>query len=195
MKKWVALLSLLTGTQAFAQDGIDSLTASRSQITLSGMKVLGSWGIVNLGAGAAGWAASHNNTRKYFYQMSTFWGAVNTGIAVLGFAGAKRKLNGQLREADNLKAQQTIEKTFLINGGLDFVYIGAGIYVNSRGNARNDAKLKGYGSSVIMHGVFLLLFDGVMYKLQKNNGDKIRSFMAKNSVTFTSSSIGVMHTF
>ncbi len=88
-----------------------------------------------------------------------------------------------------------IERTFLINGGIDFVYIGTGIYLKSRGNKRDDLKLKGYGSSVIMQGIFLLFFDATMYKLQRANGYKMKRFLEKNSVTFTGCKVRVMHSF
>ena len=81
----------------------------------------------------------------------------------------------------------------MINGGLDFVYIGTGLYLNNRGNKRDDDKLKGYGSSVIMQGIFLLIFDGTMYKIQRTNGNKLRNFLEKNPIIFTGNSIGIIH--
>lgn len=193
MQKLFFLLLITTCTQVFAQDSLNSFNYSRNNITKTGMKVLGSWGVANLGVGAIGWASANNKTDKYFYRMSTFWGAVNTGVAVLGFTGAKRNMKQQLNSTDNLKAQQTIERTFLINGGLDLAYIGTGIYLNGRGNKREDEKLKGYGSSMIMQGIFLLLFDGTMYTIQRTNGNKLRNFLEKNPITFTGNSIGIVY--
>ena len=109
MKKIFALLLILSCKHAFAQDSLNSFNYSRNNITKTGMKVLGSWGVANLGVGAIGWASANNKTNKYFYQMSTLWGAVNTGVAILGFTGAQRNMKQQLNGADNLKAQQAIE--------------------------------------------------------------------------------------
>ncbi|MEO8711071.1 MAG: hypothetical protein ABI405_03050 [Parafilimonas sp.] len=193
MKKIFILIMMLSYIHVFAQDSLSGFNYSRNHITITGMKVLGSWGIANIGIGAAGWASSHGGANKYFYQMSTIWGVANLGVSVLGFSGAKRNLTKQLNAADNLKAQQAIEKTFLINGSLDVLYVGAGIYLNSHGETRNNDQLKGYGSSVIMQGIFLLLFDGTMYKLQRTNGNKLRQFLEKNSISFTGNSIGIIH--
>ncbi len=135
------------------------------------MKVLACWGSANLTVGSIGWANSHG-TRKYFYQMNSMWGAVNTGLAVLGILNSEKKLHKHLTMSEDLKAQKRIEKTFLVNSGLDAAYTSAGLYLNIRGNKRNNAQLKGFGSSVIMQGIFLFLFDGIMYKLQKANGKK-----------------------
>jgi hypothetical protein len=195
MKNLLTLLLLLAFTRAMSQDSLAKYNYLRDQVTTSGMKVLGSWGLVNLGVGVAGWAGSKEGRSKYFYQMTTLWGAVNTGVAALGLAGITRNQKARLDKAGSLKAQQIIEKTFLINGGIDFVYIGAGIYLNSRGNKRDDVKQKGYGSAVIMQGVFLLLFDATMYKLQTTNGRKMRKFLDKNAISFSGNRAGITHSF
>src|SRR5207344_846385 len=89
-----------------AQDSLKDFNYSRNHITLTGMKVLGSWGVANLGAGAIGWAIYDGGANRSFYQMNTFWGVANAGIAILGFTGAKRNIGKQPGEAENLKAQQ-----------------------------------------------------------------------------------------
>ncbi|QEC66063.1 hypothetical protein FRZ67_01605 [Panacibacter ginsenosidivorans] len=193
MKQLFTLLLILLYVQVHAQDSLKNFNYSRNHITLTGMKVLGSWGIVNLGVGAAGWAGNDGGSDKYFHQMNTLWGAANAGIAVLGLTGAKRNLSKQPGVAENIQAQQSIEKTFLINGGLDFVYIGSGIFLNARGNSHNNAQLKGYGSSVIMQGVFLLLFDATMYSAQRTNGNKFRGFLEKSTVIFSGNKIGIVY--
>jgi len=193
MKQLFVLILILASTQVPAQDSLKNFNDSRNHITLTGMKVLGIWGAVNMGVGAAGWARSDGESHKYFYQMNTFWGVANAGIGLLGYMGAQRNLGKQLTAAESLKAQRDIEKTFLINGGLDFVYIGSGILLNIRGNSRDNAQLKGYGPSLIMQGVFLLLFDATMYNAQRTNGNKLRRFLEKNPITFTSNSIGIIY--
>lgn len=195
MKNLFTVILLLSFNQANSQDSLGNYNYFRNQINISGMKVLGSWGILNLGLGAAGWAGSKDGASKCFYQMSTFWGAVNTGLAVAGLTGAKRNLKNLPDKNGSLKAQRIIEKTFLINGGLDFIYIAGGIYLKGRGNKRDDVKLNGYGSSVVMQGVFLLLFDATMYKLQRKNGHKIKEFLEKNAISFTGTNVGIMHSF
>jgi hypothetical protein len=194
MKKLFTLILILTCTRLFAQDTLKSFNYSRNHITKTGMEVLGGWGLANIGVGAVGWANSQGGQNKYFYQMTTIWGAANLGISFLGFTGSERDLKKQMTVGENLKAQQNIEKTFLINGGLDFVYIGAGIVLKNRGDNRDDAQLKGYGPSIIMQGAFLLLFDATMYHAQRTNGNKLRRFLEKNPVTFTGNKIGIIYT-
>ncbi len=192
MKKFFTLFLIAISFTAFAQDSLKTYNYTRNSITKTGMEVLGSWAIVNIGAGAVGWADSKGGSNKYFYQMNTIWGAANLGAAILGFTSTQKNKNKVLTPTESLVAQQKIEKTFLINGGLDVVYISAGIFLNNRGNTRNSAKLRGYGSSIIIQGVFLLLFDGTMYSAQRSHGNKLRNFLVKNPITFNGKSVGMI---
>jgi len=175
---------------SYGQDSLKYFAQNRNNITANGMKVLGSWAITNIGVGAAGWANSQGGSNKYFYQMTTIWGAVNLGAAILGYTNVQKHKDDIISSGQNLNEQRKIENTFLINAGLDVVYIGAGAYLLHRGNANGFDELKGYGSSVIIEGVFLLLFDGTMYSSQKANGNKLWRFLEKNPVTFNGSAIG-----
>jgi len=191
MKKIFASFLLLLTSHCYAQDSLKTFNYSRNNITATGMKVLGSWAVANIGAGAAGWANSKGGQNKYFYQMTAIWGAANLGIAIMGYTGSKNNTGKQLTAAESLKAQQKIEQLFLINGGLDLAYIGTGIILKNRGNNRNSAQLKGYGASLIIQGAFLLLFDGTMYSTHRSNGSKLRRFLEKNPVGFTGKGIGI----
>lgn len=156
------------------------------------MEVLASWGVANTAIGAIGWANSRRGSNKYFYQMTFLWGVVNSGIAALGYVNTQKERNRQLNAAETLQAQKSIENTFLINGGLDIVYIGAGVYLKHRGNTNDSDELKGYGSSIIMQGIFLLIFDGTMYHAEHSNGTRLRNFLIKNPVTFNGKRIGMV---
>lgn len=188
MKKWLTVALLLVYTCAFAQDSLKVFNTSRYQTTKTGMAVLGGWAVANIGVGVAGWANSKGGQNKYFYQMTAIWGAADLGAAILGYTGNK---NNSLNAAESLKAQQKIEKIFLINGGLDLVYIGTGVFLNHRGSINGSAQLKGYGSALIPQGIFLLLFDGTMYATHRSDGNKLRRFLAKNPIGFNGREIGI----
>ena len=192
MKKIFTLILISVCADAFAQDSLKFFNYCRNHITTTGMEVLGSWAIVNIGVGAAGWANSEGGTNKYFYQMNVLWNTANIGAAILGFTGAQKNNNRQLNPAENLKEQQNIEKIFLINGGLDIAYIGTGLYLEHRGNSINSDQLRGYGSSIILQGAFLLLFDGTMYNAQRHSGNKLRRFLEKNPITFDGRKVGII---
>jgi hypothetical protein len=193
MRKILLLLLIAVCSRAFAQDSLKNFNYSRYRITTTGMEVLGSWAIVNIGAGAAGWAASKGGSNKYFYQMDALWNVANLGAAILGYTGVQENRNKQLNPAESLKAQQKMEKVFLINGGLDVAYIGTGIFLQHRGDSRNSDRLRGYGSSIILQGAFLLLFDSSMYGAQTHSGNKLRHFLEKNPVSFDGRKVGIIY--
>lgn len=191
MKKVFTLILICSCCTAFAQDSLQYYNQKRYAITATGMKVLGGWGAANAVGGGIGWATSSGQT-KYFHQMNTIWGAINCGVAALGYTGAQKGKGVPMTAEESLKAQKKMEKIFLVNGVLDLAYVGGGIYLNQRGNNKNDDKLKGYGSSIIMQGAFLLLFDSIMFGNHKSNGNKMRTFLAKNPVTFDGNRVGML---
>ena len=174
-------------------DSLKIFNNARYRTTKTGMEVLGSWGLANIGVGVAGWTSSAGGDNKYFYQMTTIWGAANFGAAILGFTGNKNKT---LNKTGSLNAQKKIERIFLINAGLDVAYIGTGLILQSKGNngkSSNPAQLRGYGSSIIMQGAFLLLFDSTMYGAERFNGNKLRRFLQKNPITFNGKTVGLIY--
>ena len=193
MKNVFTVILILACCGASAQDSLKSFNYSRNRITTTGMTVLGSWAVANIGIGAVGWANSAGGSNKYFYQMDVLWNMVNLGAAIQGFTGAQKNKNKLFTATESLKEQQKIEKIFLINGGLDLVYIGTGLFLNHRGDISNSDQLKGYGSSIILQGAFLLFFDGTMYNAQRHNGSKLRRFLEKNPVTFDGRRVGLIY--
>jgi hypothetical protein len=192
MRRILVLILVVISFRSAAQDSLKMYNDTRNQITATGMKVLGSWGLANMAAGATGWAVSNGGQNRYFYQMTAIWGGINFAIATPGYINAKRQLGMALNSGESLSAQQKIEKIFLVNGALDVVYIGAGFYLDSRGSNNNNVQLKGYGTSVALQGAFLLLFDATMYRSQHGRGNKLRRFLEKNPVTFSGRQVGIL---
>ena len=191
MKKLLVLILLITCINAHAQDSLTYFNQSREHIKISGMKVLGSWAVANIAVGAIGNANTMGQT-KYFHQMNAIWNVVNLGAAVACYIGSKSNTDKAYTSEQSLKEQHKVEKIFLINGGLDLAYVGAGLYLNNRGNSNNDDKLKGYGSAIIFQGAFLLLFDATMYTAERHNGKKLVNFLKKNPLTFDGKRIGMV---
>ncbi|MEO8885181.1 MAG: hypothetical protein ABI367_03900 [Mucilaginibacter sp.] len=191
MKKLLAILLSVTCFGAYAQDSLGYYNQSREHIKLTGMKVLGSWAAGNI---AIGGISSFNTTgsTKYFHQMNAFWNLVNLGAATSGYLSSQKNKNKTLTADEVLMEQRKIEKIFLVNGALDVAYIGGGAYLNNRGINNNDDKLKGYGSSIILQGAFLLLFDATMYTSEKRNGKKLVQFLQTHPVNFDGHKIGMV---
>jgi hypothetical protein len=99
--------------------------------------------------------------------------------------------------SDNERAQLSIEKTYVLNFGLDLVYITGGFYLRERGNTetRPDSRdqYKGYGTSVILQGGFLLLMDGVMIALHHRNSNRLNDHLRRLELVSGADGLGVAY--
>lgn len=194
MKKILVLFLFLISINCVAQDSLQTLNFGRNHIKNTGMQVLGSWAIANIAVGGIGWASTKGKT-KYIHQMNAIWNVANLGAAILGYTSTINDKNKTYTPEESLKEQNKLEKIFLVNGGLDVIYIGAGIYLNHHGNMNNSDQSRGYGSAVILQGAFLLLFDATMYTSERRVGNRLRKFLMKNPITFDGQKVGMVITF
>jgi len=159
------------------------------------MEVLGAWGIVNMAAGGIGYFTAKDDEWRYFHEMNALWGVVNTGIAAMGLAGTKKEMAAQLTYRQSYERYLSNKKLYLINAGLDVLYIGTGIALDEYGqNTKNNSALfKGFGESFVVQGVFLLCFDNVMYASYLRNNSKWYQIMSE--IRVTGKGIGFVHPF
>lgn len=148
----------------------------RVRYSKNAMITLAGWSVANIvGSGIA--TDTRNKEMRYFHQMNVMWGGINLAIAGLGYWGANREKIDNPVLADVLKHQNRLEKTYLINLGLDVVYVGSGLLMNkTSNNQKNPEKFKGYGNSIMMQGGFLLLYDAIMYSIHRKHGKQLKGF-------------------
>lgn len=141
-----------------------------------GMAVLGIWSMHNISTGAIGWS-HEDGSSKYFNQMNVLWNTVNFGLALSGVFSSGSEWGYE-------KSLKT-EKLFLINAGLDLVYlgVGAGMLVRSNAVTKNSERLKGYGQSLLLQGGFLLVFDGAMFLILRNSRKNIAASGTRDGLT------------
>ncbi|SDE05475.1 DUF6992 family protein [Niabella drilacis] len=174
--KWLSVI-LLSCFYCFSQaqensiPNTEMLHQQRIETNRKGMWVLSGWGLANMGSGIIGALNTTNTEVKAFHTMNALWGVVNTGIGVLGLMRAKREKSLSFSDADKYRAYKNVKKLYLINGGLDVLYMGTGAFLKARAdNAKNPARNRGYGNSLIVQGAGLLLYDITMYlSHQKQN--------------------------
>lgn len=173
---WTA--SGVMGQQTFN----DSLARSRNEITRDAMLTLGGFAVVNIASGFAVASGTQGETR-YAWRMNAYWNFINLGVAGLGYWGLRNAMAKKYTLSENERAQISIEKTYAVNFGLDVAYIAGGFYLRARGNTETkpDARdqLKGYGSSIIFQGAFLLLMDGVMISLHHRNSNRLNEHLRR----------------
>ncbi|WP_206203764.1 DUF6992 family protein, partial [Thermococcus sp. M36] len=127
----------------------------------------------------------------YFFQMNTYWNVVNLAVAGVGLYTIKKEMNKKLTVAENYKKQNNLEKFLLFNTGLDATYLTTGLYLNERGKRLNNETTEGYGSSLILQGGFLLVFDIIQYLEHRQNGKKLNSLIDKISLGSTPNGAGL----
>jgi hypothetical protein len=139
-------------------------------INKSGMYFLGGWAVANMATGTYGWL-THQGDKKYFHQMNAAWNVVNLAIAGYALWDALNTDVFAFREDEIMQRHIRTENIFLINAGLDVLYMAAGAWLirASSGNEKRHDLLKGYGQSVILQGAFLFVFDLVKFGFQYNH--------------------------
>ncbi|MFB6231450.1 MAG: hypothetical protein ABEL04_09855 [Salinibacter sp.] len=123
------------------------------------------WGGANaLGGLALAWASSRSSTstRWHFGAMSAGWGVVNVGIAAGGLLAA----GAPPTEPDGLlAAERQFHDILLLNLGLNVGYsaVGTTMLGASYYGIDNVGRWRGFGTSLILQGVGLLVLDGIAF--------------------------------
>ena len=131
------------------------------------MWILGSWAAGNMLISGIAMGKTESSTR-YFHQMNVMWNTVNMGIAAFGLLSQAPEFTSHI--PDLVANHRKMENLYLINSGLDILYIAGGAYMvhRSGSSTKRPDMLKGYGQSVMLQGGFLLIFDTALWLIQRN---------------------------
>ncbi len=159
------------------------------------MQVLCSWGIANIADGGIGYFTAKQDEWKYFHEMNAVWGVVNTSIAAVSLRNGRREMTAKLNAQQSYEEYKATKKIYLINSGLDLVYIAVGLGLTKYGETTNNnpAIFTGFGRSIVLQGAFLFLFDGFMYTSHTRYDS--RWFRIMDEINLGSSTIGIRHNF
>ncbi|RYE23559.1 MAG: hypothetical protein EOP51_10180 [Sphingobacteriales bacterium] len=197
MKRLMLIFLSFLALQAHAQSlktSFEGLNDQRIKTDRNGMMVLGSWGAANVVAGVTGMIVADGQEARSFHTMNAIWGAVNLSIAGLSYAGARRDMNKQLDCDKMLHRYEATKRLYLLNAGLDVLYIGTGVTLNAYANEFNDAaRWRGYGKSIAVQGIALLLFDATMFSMHQKQ-DK-NWYKLLQGVCVTGNGIGYRYSF
>jgi hypothetical protein len=177
------------------QNEINPYLIKRQQIGKSGMIAYTSWSSLNLAAGVTCWASLQNEA-KYFGQMNVVWSLINLGIAIPGLIGSNKKIAANTSLGRLIQQQYSSEATYLINGGLDFLYIGTGAFLRAiaDNHPKSQYQLLGYGDAFLLNGAFLLFFDFIQYFRHRHQRVHAKNLFL-DRLTISDNGIGVKYTF
>jgi hypothetical protein len=138
-------------------------------INQNAMLVLGSWATANILIGTYG-NFKTTGTTKYFHQFNVMWNLVNLGIASFGYFNSTSKKTSNQTQSQIIKDYNSLQNFLMLNAGLDIAYIIAGFYLKERAaKSKRTQLLNGYGSSLILQGAFLLIFDVSLFFIHNHN--------------------------
>jgi hypothetical protein len=185
--------------QTAANDSIqlplpEAVAMERINITRNYMTALGAWGLVNVVQGSIS-ATNTVGPEHYFHQMSSYFNAVNMGIAAVGFLGIKKQLLKTNTLASEIREQQKIQKILLINSALDVGYFGIGLLMRKSGINNSNAKIQGYGGSIMLQGAFLLAYDLLQFGAHRKNGKRLGQKFGIWTLGPTPSGMGLAYRF
>lgn len=172
----------------------EAVAMERINITRNYMTALGAWGLVNVVQGSIS-ATNTVGPEHFFHQMSAYFNAVNIGIAAVGFLGIKKQLLKTNTLASELREQQKIQKILLINSGLDIGYFGIGLLMRNSGIRNQNAKIQGYGGSIMLQGAFLLAYDLLQFGAHRKNGKKLGKKLGIWTLGPTTTGMGLAYRF
>ena len=121
------------------------------------------WGLASIVSGLS-LQRSRSSFWKQFGLQAAMWGAIDAALAVFGLNTANKKEErlalGELTDVDEQKEARNFFRILFVNTFLDIGYVASGIWVMQRFKARADRR--GAGMGIIVQGLWLFLFDGVM---------------------------------
>jgi len=164
MKKYLCLLLfLLLSAGANAQSNtLATFNLHQSEVLKTGMFVLGGWALLNIIIGSFRLMKATRN-KRFFFQMNIYWNIVNILIAsgALYFLLTANAANYNL--AQSIELHGWYKKVLYLNIGLDVAYIMLGIWLQERARySPKTEQLQGWGQSVVLQGLFLLILDIVL---------------------------------
>jgi hypothetical protein len=160
---------------------LQNFNKERAQIDKHLMIGLGSWATSNFVVSGIGWATVPKSEAYYFHQMNVLWNTVNIALAVPGYLKAKNDVR-TLTLSETNKAQRKTQNIFLINTGLDVVYISSGFLLrnSAQSNLSNKDRFNGFGNALFLQGGFLFIFDLTAYAIHKCHGNKFLNKLEKS---------------
>lgn len=188
-------IGMLTRTTAQTYS-LDDINQTRTQYTRNGMITFTTWTGLNLIGGTVGYFTTEGELQRFF-EMNVFFNAINAAIAVPGMISAFRAKRTGLDFQQTVKEVNNTKIAYLVNGVLDISYITAGFWLREAGqnptrSESQQTQFKGFGSSLIMQGSFLLIYDFIAYGFHTANGKKLNEYWDKITVSpFTSAGMGI----
>jgi hypothetical protein len=140
------------------------------QVVLHGTNILAGWSVANIATSGV-WLAlgSDDAYTKDYHLMNLGWNTVNASIAYWSWISSSKFTSKTTIE--QLRYLKRVEQAYLVNVGLDLIYISGGWWM--RQQIHHQLDLKAMGDAVILNGAFLMAYDLAMFAWLRNSNSPI----------------------
>ncbi|MFN8344816.1 MAG: hypothetical protein U0X91_07430 [Spirosomataceae bacterium] len=180
MAVWTAL-----SLQAQTSVPLQEITQRQAKQQRISTWTLAGWSAANIAVSGAALGQTQGSTR-YFHEMNLYWNAVNVGIAGLGLLSLRKKSPSPTLSSV-VKEHYTLQKSLLLNTGLDAAYVTGGIWLLDKAKTETDPgrynRFRGFGHAVVIQGGFLLVFDLTNYLLLRSDNTRLHRLLDKIDVS------------
>lgn len=176
------------------RDSVATYNFQRIKKNFKGKQALVDWGLANVAVGGIGCIAAKQEEWKGFHAMNAGWGVLNIcgGIVGLGKVRKQSHMKPDYQQAYNLYLHD--KRHYLFSACFDVVCIAGGVLLSKNAdNLPNPQLMQGFGRSITIQGIGLLLFDNIMYGVQIENDSKWVRIM--DEIRFTGGGVGFNYTF
>jgi hypothetical protein len=181
MVGWVSI-SLQAQTQSAAT--LQEITQRQAHLQRVSTWTLAGWSVANLAVSGIAMGQAQGST-KYFHEMNLYWNAVNVGIAGMGLLSLRKK-HASPTVSSAVKEHYTLQKSLLLNTGLDFAYVTSGFWLMDKSKTEIDPirnnRFRGFGQAVVVQGGFLLVFDLTNYFIHRSDNPRLHRLLDQVSL-------------
>lgn len=191
------VLLLLTITLYAQQDTLNLLQINENRIELNRVHayVLGGWAMLNLIIGGYLTYVLYDGEPESFHHMNASWGLINLGVALVMLYNVNHSNTDTYDLVVSIHKHFQTQKLMMLNLGLDVTYTLAGVLLREHGktNAKFSYVLKGFGRSLVLQGLFLLVLDATFYTLYSSQNADLYQLL--QGVSLSANSVGLIIRF
>lgn len=190
MKSVIASLGLIMAIVSSIQAQSDTvvlqnIAQKQFKLQRTSTRVLAGWSVANLTLSGIALGQA-NGSNKYFHEMNLYWNVINVGIAGMGLLGL-RKINKAPTVSSVVKEHYTLQKSLLLNTGLDMAYVTSGFWLLDKSKTEitqvRSERFRGFGQAVVVQGGFLLLFDLTNYFVHRSDSPRLHRLLDQVSLS------------
>lgn len=179
------IMAIVSSIQAQSDTTLPYIVQKQFKLQRTSTQILAGWSVANLTLSGIALGQA-NGSNKYFHEMNLYWNVINVGIAGIGLLGL-RKINESPTVSSVVKEHYTLQKSLLLNTGLDIAYVTSGFWLLDKSKTEitqvRSERFRGFGQAVVVQGGFLLVFDLTNYFIHRSDSPRLHRLLDQVSLS------------